>query len=184
MGSTLVRLLSNVSVFVVWTQSVMCVVCISKRNVANWLGLPSWWSAEKKSGSVDYWMVQWGHIKFKPVIHSLHLSKFCRYSIPLIVGGMCLGFVLLRITYRTRTNPFSLARQVLLMHIVRHRRQAPPVQAGTRQIPVMNGCATAIGQTAWQRDHHRQASDTLLCLTSIEVLSILVKVKFVRVKVI
>ncbi|XP_068693194.1 disintegrin and metalloproteinase domain-containing protein 10-like [Montipora capricornis] len=70
------------------------------------------------------------------------------YSIPLIVGGMCLGFVLLRITYRTRTNPFSLARQVLLMHIVRHRHQAPPVQAGTRQIPVMNGCDIATGQTA------------------------------------
>ncbi|XP_067056132.1 disintegrin and metalloproteinase domain-containing protein 10-like [Acropora muricata] len=48
------------------------------------------------------------------------------YSVPMIVGGIFLVVVLLRITYRTRTNPFNLARQALLLHIA--RRHQEPVQ--------------------------------------------------------
>lgn len=51
----------------------------------------------------------------------------------MIVGGIFLVVVLLRITYRTRTNPFNLARQALLLHIA--RRHQEPVQVEIPQAP-------------------------------------------------
>ena len=66
-------------------------------------------------------------------IFGMIFSTCPRYSVPMIVGGIFLVVVLLRITYRTRTNPFNLARQALLLHIA--RRHQEPVQVEIRQAP-------------------------------------------------
>jgi len=59
----------------------------------------------------------------------------------MIVGGIFLVAVLLRITYRTRTNPFNLARQALLLHIA--RRHQEPVQVEVPQAPATTSTANS-----------------------------------------
>lgn len=64
----------------------------------------------------------------------------------MIAGGIFLVVVLLRITYRTRTNPFNLARQALLLHIT--RRDQAPVQVEIRQAPATAAnCDVPIAQS-------------------------------------
>ena len=56
----------------------------------------------------------------------------CRYYVVVIIGAICLIIVLLKVTYRSRTNLLGLARQAVLPYFVRNQRTEQNVR--TREV--------------------------------------------------